>query len=113
MDWEVIKVVKLVFCILVVVNGNIRWFEDVEECIKVIGVDGVMLVEFFFENFVFFVGYRMKFLDDDELNEDLSGKYMFDELIFVLEYLEFCEKYLVLVWMICVYVYCMLGLWFR
>lgn len=70
------------------------------------GVDGVMLVEFLFENFVFFVGYRMKFFDFFVVElDDYDKKYLFNELILVLEYLDFCDKYLVLVWMICVYVY--------
>lgn len=112
-DWEVIKAVKSALRIPVVANGNIRWLEDVEECIKVTGVDGVMSAESLLENPALFAGYRMKPLDDDESNEDSSGKYMLDEPTLVLEYLELCEKYPVPARMIRAHVHRMLGPWFR
>lgn len=109
-----IKVVKEVVCILVFVNGNIWWFEDVYECIRMMGVDGVMFVEFLLENFVFFGGYRMKFVEDviGSLDE-LSREGVLNELLFILEYLDFCEKYFVIKKMIWVYVYKLLVGWFK
>lgn len=107
-DWEVIKAVKSALRIPVVANGNIRWLEDAEECMKVTGVDGVMSAESLLENPALFAGHRMKALD-----EPASEKYALDEPKLVLEYLELCEKYPVPMRMIRAHVHRMLGAWFR
>lgn len=113
-DWEVIKAVKSAVRIPVVANGNIRWLEDVDECIRATGVDGVMSAESLLENPALFAGYRMKPLDASaaELDE-LSGKYSLDEPTLVLEYLDLCEKYPVPARMIRAHVHRILGPWFR
>ena len=113
-DWEVIKAVKASLRIPVVANGNIRWLEDVEECIRVTGVDGVMSAESLLENPALFAGYKMKPLDPSAVeSNDLSWKYSLDEPTLVLEYLDLCEKYPVPARMIRAHVHRMLGLWFR
>lgn len=58
-DWSAIRVVKDVVRILVFVNGNIRYMDDVSSCLEAIGVEGVFLVDVFLENSVFFVGFRI------------------------------------------------------
>jgi tRNA-dihydrouridine synthase 1 len=110
-DWEVIKAVKSALRIPVVANGNIRWLEDVDECISVTGVDGVMSAESLLENPALFAGYRMKPLDSSA--GEPSWKYSLDEPTLVLEYLDLCEKYPVPARMIRAHVHRTLGPWFR
>lgn len=113
-DWDVIKAVKSALRIPVVANGNIRWLEDVDECIQYTGVDGVMSAESLLENPALFAGYRMKPLGDSPIgDESNAGKYTLDEPTLVLEYLELCEKYPVPARMIRAHVHRMLGPWFR
>ncbi|KAG0631884.1 hypothetical protein M758_1G286700 [Ceratodon purpureus] len=114
-DWEVIKAVKAALTIPVIANGNIRWLEDADECIRVTGVDGVMSAESLLENPALFAGYRMKPLDSsaDAESDELSWKYSLDEPTLVLEYLDLCETYPVPPRMIRAHVHRMLGPWFR
>lgn len=109
-DWEVIKAVKSALRIPVVANGNVRWLEDVYECMRVTGVDGVMSAESLLENPALFAGFRMKPLDGIE---EPSGKCSLDEPTLALEYLELCERYPVPARMIRAHVHRLLGPWFR
>lgn len=113
-DWGVIKAVKSALRIPVVANGNIRWLEDVDECIRATGVDGVMSAESLLENPALFAGYRMKPLDSSAAEpDDHDKKYSLNEPTLVLEYLDFCDKYPVPARMIRAHVHRMLGPWFR
>jgi tRNA-dihydrouridine synthase 1 len=93
-DWEAIKAVKDAVRISVLEHGNIRWLEDVHECMKVTGVEGVMSAESLLENPALFASHRMKPVEDVAGSlEELSREVAFNELVLALEYLPLCEQY--------------------
>jgi tRNA-dihydrouridine synthase 1 len=113
-DWDVIKAVKSVLQIPVLANGNIRWLEDVYDCIAATGVDGVLSAESLLENPALFSGRRMQSLGiDSEGDGPLLSEHKLNEPALLLEYLELCEKYPVPLRMIRAHVHRMLGPWFR
>lgn len=113
-DWEAIKAVKEALRIPVLANGNIRWLEDVHECIAVTGVDGVMSAESLLENPALFGGHRMKPVEDVTGSfEELSREGALNEPALALEYLDLCEKYPVTKKMIRAHVYKLLVAWFH
>lgn len=113
-DWDAIKAVKSALTIPVLANGNIRWLEDVYDCIEATGVDGVMSAESLLENPAIFSGHRMKPLDArTEGASDMGNASLPNEPSLVLEYLELCEKYPAPTRMIRAHVHRMLGSWFK
>lgn len=113
-DWDVIKAVKSVLQIPVLANGNIRWLEDVYDCIAATGVDGVLSAESLLENPALFSGRHMQSLGmDSEGDGPLLSEHKLNEPALLLEYLELCEKYPVPLRMIRAHVHRMLGPWFR
>jgi tRNA-dihydrouridine synthase 1 len=112
-DWEAIKAVKEAVCIPVLANGNIRWLEDVHECMRRTGVDGVMSAESLLENPALFGGHRMKPVETVTGSlEDLSREGALNEPSLTLEYLDLCDKYPVTKKMIRAHVYKLLVAWF-
>ena len=75
-NYDIIKKIKEHLDIPVIANGGIATFKDVEECLKLTGVDGVMSSESILE-------YPALF--------DPSKTYDMDELM--LEYFDLYEKY--------------------
>jgi tRNA-dihydrouridine synthase 1 len=113
-DWEAIKAVKDAVRIPVLANGNIRWLEDVHECMKVTGVEGVMSAESLLENPALFAGHRMKPVEDVAGSlEELSREGALNEPALALEYLHLCEKYPVTKKMLRAHVYKLLVGWFK
>lgn len=113
-DWEAIKAVKEAVRIPVLANGNIRWLEDVHECIRMTGVDGVLSAESLLENPALFSGHRMRPVDAVTGGlVELSKEGSLNEPSLVLEYLELCEKYPIPQRMIRSHVYKMLCAWFK
>ncbi|KAL2630289.1 hypothetical protein R1flu_014975 [Riccia fluitans] len=131
-DWEAIRKVREALRIPVLANGNIRWLQDVEECIAATGVEGVLSAESILENPAMFGGYRplAEVLNaGTEANTDGDqsvGRFVehssepagfqktIDERVLCLEYLDLCEKYPVPMRMVRGHVHKMLGnYWFR
>lgn len=113
-DWEAIKAVKDAVRIPVLANGNIRWLEDVHECMNVTGVEGVMSAESLLENPALFAGHRMKPVEDVAGSlDELSREGALNEPALALEYLHLCEQYPVTKKMIRAHVYKLLVGWFK
>jgi len=113
-DWEAIKAVKEAVRIPVLANGNIRWLEDVHECLRMTGADGVMSAEALLENPALFGGQRMKPVEEVTGSlEELSLEGALNEPSLTLEYLDLCEKYPVTKKMIRAHVYKLLVGWFH
>ncbi|KAG0594770.1 hypothetical protein M758_UG107900 [Ceratodon purpureus] len=112
-DWEAIKAVKEAVGIPVLANGNIRWLEDVHECMRRTGADGVMSAKSLLENPDLFGGQRIKAVEDVRGSiEELSREGAMNELALTLEYLDLCDKYSVTKKMIRAHVYKLLIAWF-
>ncbi|CAF1717025.1 hypothetical protein HID58_084967 [Brassica napus] len=108
-DWGAIKEVKEALRIPVLANGNVRCVEDVDECIRETGVEGVLSAETLLENPAAFAGFRTAAWAKEEGYVD--GR--LDQGDLVVEYLKLCEKHPVPWRMIRSHVHKMLGDWFR
>ncbi|KAL9815720.1 putative tRNA-dihydrouridine(16/17) synthase (NAD(P)(+)) [Arabidopsis thaliana] len=111
-DWSAIKEVKNAMRIPVLANGNVRCIEDVDNCIKETGVEGVLSAETLLENPAAFAGFRTaEWAKDNEEEGFVDGG--LDQGDLVVEYLKLCEKHPVPWRMIRSHVHKMLGEWFR
>ncbi|CAG7860525.1 unnamed protein product [Brassica rapa] len=108
-DWGAIKEVREALRIPVLANGNVRCVEDVDECIRETGVEGVLSAETLLENPAAFAGFRTAEWAKEEGYVD-GG---LDQGDLVVEYLKLCEKHPVPWRMIRSHVHKMLGDWFR
>ncbi|KAF8049137.1 hypothetical protein N665_2285s0004 [Sinapis alba] len=112
-DWGAIKEVRNALRIPVLANGNVRCIEDVEDCIKETGVEGVLSAETLLENPAVFAGFRTaEWAKDSEEGEGYVDGGL-DQGDIVVEYLKLCEKHPVPWRMIRSHVHKMLGDWFR
>ncbi|KAG7539420.1 tRNA-dihydrouridine synthase [Arabidopsis suecica] len=111
-DWSAIKEVKNALRIPVLANGNVRCIEDVDNCIKETGVEGVLSAETLLENPAAFAGFRTaEWVKDNDEEGFVDGG--LDQGDLVVEYLKLCEKHPVPWRMIRSHVHKMLGEWFR
>ncbi|KFK28415.1 hypothetical protein AALP_AA8G511800 [Arabis alpina] len=112
-NWSAIKEVKNALRIPVLANGNVRCIEDVDDCIKETGVEGVLSAETLLENPAVFAGFRTAewAKGSEEEEEFVDGG--LDQGDLVVEYLKLCEKHPVPWRMIRSHVHKMLGDWFR
>ncbi|EFH41276.1 nitrogen regulation family protein [Arabidopsis lyrata subsp. lyrata] len=111
-DWSAIKEVKNALRIPVLGNGNVRCIEDVDNCIKETGVEGVLSAETLLENPAAFAGFRTaEWVSENEEEGFVDGG--LDQGDLVVEYLKLCEKHPVPWRMIRSHVHKMLGEWFR
>ncbi|CAN8264143.1 unnamed protein product [Cochlearia groenlandica] len=113
-DWSAIKEVKNAMRIPVLANGNVRCIEDVDDCIKETGVEGVLSAETLLENPAVFAGFRTA--EWAKESEEEGEGYVdggLDQGDLVVEYLKLCEKHPVPWRMIRSHVHKMLGDWFR
>ncbi|KAL0721615.1 hypothetical protein Bca4012_036214 [Brassica carinata] len=112
-NWSAIKEVRNALRIPVLANGNVRCIEDVEDCIKETGVEGVLSAETLLENPAVFAGFRTaEWAKDSEEGEGYVDGGL-DQGDLVVEYLKLCEKHPVPWRMIRSHVHKMLGEWFR
>ncbi|KAJ4891001.1 FMN-linked oxidoreductases superfamily protein [Raphanus sativus] len=112
-DWGAIKEVRNALRIPVLANGNVRCIEDVEDCIRETGVEGVLSAETLLENPAVFAGFRTaEWAEDNEEGEGYVDGGL-DQGDLVVEYLKLCEKHPVPWRMIRSHVHKMLGDWFK
>ncbi|RZC48479.1 hypothetical protein C5167_016905 [Papaver somniferum] len=110
-DWSAIKAVKDAVRIPVLANGNIRHMEDVKNCLKDTGVDGVLSAETLLENPALFAGFRTaEWIEGEEESTKVGG---IDQGDLLVDYLKLCEKYPVPWRMIRSHVHKLLGDWFK
>ncbi|PSS36059.1 TRNA-dihydrouridine(16/17) synthase [NAD(P)(+)]-like [Actinidia chinensis var. chinensis] len=110
-NWGAIKAVRDAVRIPVLANGNVRHMDDVHNCLKETGADGVLSAEALLENPALFAGFQTAewALGSEENFED--GK--LDQTDLLVEYLKLCEKYPVPWRMIRAHVHKLMGEWFR
>ncbi|GFZ05424.1 FMN-linked oxidoreductases superfamily protein [Actinidia rufa] len=110
-NWGAIKAVRDAVRIPVLANGNVRHMDDVHNCLKETGADGVLSADSLLENPALFAGFRTAewALGSEENFED--GK--LDQADLLVEYLKLCEKYPVPWRMIRAHVHKLMGEWFR
>ncbi|XP_026455922.1 tRNA-dihydrouridine(16/17) synthase [NAD(P)(+)]-like [Papaver somniferum] len=110
-DWSAIKAVKDAVRIPVLANGNVRHMEDVKNCLKDTGVDGVLSAETLLENPALFAGFRTaEWIEGEEESTKVGG---IDQGDLLVDYLKLCEKYPVPWRMIRSHVHKLLGDWFK
>jgi tRNA-dihydrouridine synthase 1 len=110
-DWSVIKAVKEALSIPVLANGNIRYLDDVYECMKETGADGVLSAESLLHNPALFAGYQVASDPVSITSEDEDSS--LDQTKLLLEYLELLDQYPVPMRMVRAHVHRMLGNWFQ
>ncbi|KAM7250865.1 hypothetical protein ACFE04_022748 [Oxalis oulophora] len=109
-DWNSIKIVKNSVRIPVLANGNVRHIDDVKDCIKATGVEGVLSADTLLENPALFAGFRTaEWVSDEEGKKEGNV----DQADLLVDYLKFCEKHPVPWRMIRSHVHKLLGDWFR
>ncbi|CAL0312839.1 unnamed protein product [Lupinus luteus] len=109
-DWKAIKAVKDAVKIPVLANGNVRHMDDVKDCLKETGVEGVLSAETLLENPAVFAGFRTAEWVSESEGGNIDGK--LDQADLLVEYLKLCEKYPVPWRMIRSHVHKLLGNWF-
>ncbi|KAI3834197.1 hypothetical protein MKX03_030004 [Papaver bracteatum] len=110
-DWSAIKAVKDAVRIPVLANGNVRHMEDVKNCLKDTGVDGVLSAETLLENPALFAGFRTaEWIEGEEESTKVGG---IDQGDLLVDYLKLCEKYPAPWRMIRSHVHKLLGDWFK
>ena len=59
-NWEMIRKIKEELSIPVIANGSVERYEDVEECLRVTGADGVMSATGLLRNPALYSGEKIK-----------------------------------------------------